>query len=155
MSDYGKQKIVKNSIFLKVEQGQSHTVRLLDATPVVQWQHKIGDKLVSCSEASEGTCVHCDEGHSKSQRFVANIFDHTDQRVMLWSYGPTVAEELKSIALSLEKDEEDILDHDLELSATGSGLQKKTKVQPRMKSQPVPGGLKLIEIKNGSSVSFP
>jgi hypothetical protein len=140
---YATAKIVKNSIFLKVEQGSPRTIRLLDADPVEQWQHKIGEQLKACGGEA---CVYCDEGHSKNQRFVTNVYDHTEQRVYLWSYGPTVAEELKSIALALIKDQEDILQHDLELSVSGSGLQKKTKIQPRMKSQPVPTNLKLHRI---------
>lgn len=149
---YADKKIVKNSIFLKIEQGVPHTVRLLDTDPTEQWQHKIDQKLVSCGGP---TCFHCNDGHSKNQRFITNVYDHGEGRVMLWSYGPGVAEELKQIALSLQKDGEDILSHDLEVSATGSGLQKKTKVQPRMKSQQVPAGIKIHQIKNGDDQGVP
>lgn len=143
---YGDAKIVKNSIFLKVEQGSPHTVRLLDAAPTEQWQHKIGEKLVSCAGV---ICSNCAEGHSRNQRFVTNAFDHTDNKVVLWSYASTIAEALKTIDKSLAKDEESILDHDLEVSAQGSGMQKKTSIQLRLKSQPIPAGLKLHKI--GSS----
>ena len=148
---YATAKIVKNSLFLKVEQGNPRTIRLLDADPTEQWQHKIGEQLKPCGG---DMCAYCTDGHSKNQRFVTNIFDHTEQRVYLWSYGPTVAEELKSIALALAKDDEDILQHDLEISVTGSGLQKKTKIQPRMKSQPVPLSLKLIPIGRKEEIPF-
>lgn len=154
MSNYGKKKIIKNSLFLKVVEGAPHTLRLLDGDPTEQFQHNINQKLVPCTETLDGTCVHCEEGHSRQQRFVTNVYSHNDGRVMLWSYGPSVAEELKAIALSLEKDETDILEVDLEVSATGSGLQKKTKVQPRMKSQILPTGLKLIEIKRQDGVPY-
>lgn len=140
---YADARIIKNTIFLKVEQGTPHTIRLLDANPTEQWQHKIGEKLEFCKGP---LCAHCNDGHSKNQRFVTNAYDHNDQKVVLWSYGPTVAEELKSIAIALEKDGVNILDCDLEISVRGSGIQKKTKVQPRMKSQPIPSTLKLHEI---------
>lgn len=143
---YGDTKIVKNSIFLKVEQGVTHTVRLLDSSPTEQWQHKIAEKLVTCT--GEG-CLPCMDGHSKNQRFVANVFDHTDGRVLLWSYGPNVAGALKTIAQGLEKDGENITAHDLEVSASGAGLQKKTSVQVRIKSQAVPTGIKLHKIGGG------
>lgn len=141
---YANQKIIKNSIFLKVEQGQPHTIRLLDSDPTVQWQHKLGEKLVSCLG---DTCISCADGHSRNQRFVANVYDHGQQKVLLWSYGPTIAEALAEIESNLEKDEESITDHDLEITATGSGLQKKTRVQLRLKSKPIPEGLRHIEIK--------
>lgn len=146
MSNYGSVKIQKNSLFLKITEGQSHTIRLLDAEPTEQFQHSTADKkMVSCIGE---TCFHCSDGLKKSQRFVCNVYSHNDKTVYLFSYGPTVANELKSIAQGLEKDGEDILNHDLEVSVTGSGLQKKTKVQLRMKSQPVPEGLKRHEIKS-------
>jgi hypothetical protein len=140
---YADAKIVKKSLFIKIEQGIPQTLRLLDGNPTEQWQHKIGEGLKPCTGEM---CEMCEAGHSKNQRFVTNIYSHTDQKVYLWSYGPNVAEELKSIALALQKDGIDILDCDLEVSAKGTGLQKKTKVQPRMKSQEIPSGLKLIRI---------
>lgn len=149
---YATQKIVKNSIFLKVEQGQPHTIRLLDGEPTEQWQHKIGTQLISCTGNG---CLSCMDGHARNQRFVTNVYDHTDQKVYLWSYGPMIAESLAEIERGLNADDESILNHDLEVSASGSGMQKKTRVQPRMKSKPVPKGLKLIEIKTGKSDDEP
>ena len=143
MSSYGTKKIFKNSIFLKVNEGKPETVRLLDPDPTEQWQHKIGTKLEACGGEQ---CPFCEAGHSKGQRFVTNVYNHGEGKVQLWSYGPMVAEELKAIALALEKDEVDIMDSDLEITVKGDGLQKKTKVQPRMKSQPLPKGLKLLRI---------
>lgn len=148
---YADKKIIKNSIFLKIAEGKPHTIRLLDEDPTEQWQHKISEKLIEC--AGE-ICSHCAEGHSRNQRFVTNVYDHIEGRVLLWSYGPTVASDLQAIANSLIKDESDILDHDLEVSASGAGLQKKTKVQLRMKSQSVPGGLKLHQIKSKEEIPF-
>jgi len=146
MSNYSKMKVYTNSLFLKVVEGRPQTVRLLDPEPTEQFQHTLeGPKMVSCS--GEG-CFHCNDGVKKSQRFVANVYSHTDSTVYLWSYGPSVAKDLIAIASSLEKDGEDILNHDLEVSVTGTGLQKKTKTQVRMKSQPVPQGLKRHEIKS-------
>lgn len=141
---YATQKIVKNSLFLKVEQGQPHTIRLLSPEPTEQWQHKVGTSLVSCTGDD---CLSCIDGHARNQRFVTNVYDHTDQKVYLWSYGPMIGEALAEIERGLNADDESILNHDLEVSASGSGMQKKTRVQPRMKSKPVPKGLKLIEIK--------
>jgi len=140
---YADHAIIKNSIFLKIDQGNPQTIRLLDGDPTEQFQHKIGEKLEACKGEM---CGYCDNGHSKQQRFVTNVWSHNDQKVYLWSYGPGIAEELKQIALALEKDEIDILNTDLEITAKGSGLQKKTKVQPRLKSQEVPKPLKLIRI---------
>lgn len=140
---YASQKIIKNTIFLKVEQGTPHTIRLIDEDPTEQWQHKIDGKLTICGGES---CVYCDEGHSRNQRFVANVYDHTDGRVMLWSYGPSVAGILKTIDAGLQKDGLNILEHDLEVSVTGSGLQKKTNVQLKIKSQAVPSGIKKHKI---------
>lgn len=148
---YVDKKIVKNTIFLKIQQGDPHTIRLLDEDPTEQFQHKINDKLVSCNGEM---CFNCDEGHSRNQRFVANVYDHNEGRVLLWSYSPTIAEDLKAIAISLVKDGSDILQHDLEVSVSGAGLQKKTKVQPRMKSQSVPEGLKLHKIGSKEDIAF-
>lgn len=141
---YADKKIIRNSIFLKIAEGRPHTIRLLDSDPTEQFQHKINEKLVDCAGEM---CNACSEGHSKNQRFVTNVYDHGEQRVMLWSYGPGVAGDLQAIANSLIKDESDILEHDLEVSAAGAGLQKKTKIQLRMKTTSLPGGLKLHEIK--------
>ena len=143
---YSKVKVLTNSLFLKITEGKPHTIRLLDESPTEQFQHSLDDKkMVSCMGE---TCFHCADGIKKSQRFVANVWDHGDQLVYLWSYGSAVARDLIAIAESLEKDQEDILNHDLEVSVTGTGLQKKTKVQVRMKSQAVPPGLKRHEIKS-------
>lgn len=153
MSNYGNVKVVSNSLFLKITEGKPQTIRLLDPSPTEQFQHSLeGNKMAACIGE---TCFHCQDGVKKNQRFVANIWSHTDQIVYLWSYGPTVAKDLISIAQSLEKDNEDILNHDLEVSVTGTGLQKKTKVQVRMKSQPVPKGLKLHEIKSKTETNIP
>jgi hypothetical protein len=146
---YGNAKIIKNSIFLKVEEGKPHTIRLLDSEPTEQFQHQINGKLVNCGG---DLCTNCTEGLPRQQRFVTNTYDHSEGRVLLWSYGPGIAKSLMNIALGLEKDEESILDHDLEVSATGTGLQKKTSVQVRLKSQLVPAGIKLHSI--GGTTSF-
>jgi hypothetical protein len=140
---YTDQKIIKNSIFLKVEQGTPHTIRLLDDSPTEQWQHKIANKLTPCGG---DMCAYCDDGHSRNQRFVTNAYDHTDGKVVLWSYASTVAQALKSMALGLEKDGESILNHDLEISVQGEGMQKKTAVQLRFKSTEVPVGIKKHKI---------
>ena len=145
---YANAKIIKNSLFLKIEQGVPHTIRLLDADPTEQFQHKIAEKLTPCSGE---LCAHCDEGHSRNQRFVTNVYDYNDETVKLWSYGPTLAEDLKSIAIALTKDDMDIMNTDLEVTATGSGMQKKTKIQPRMKSQELPKNLKVHQIKVGKA----
>jgi hypothetical protein len=145
---YTDQKIVKSSLFLKIEQGAPHTIRLLDPSPTEQWQHRIDMKLTEC-EGDE--CAWCDEGHSRSQRFVANVFDHNDSKVYLWSYSPSVAELLKGIAISLNQDGENILNHDLEISAQGTGLQKKTNVQLRFKTLPIPSGIKKLKIGKSPS----
>lgn len=144
MSNYSNLKVQKNSLFLKISEGASHTLRIIDPNPTEQFQHNIDQKLVSCLGE---TCFHCADGAKRQQRFVTNVYSHNDGVVYLWSFGPSVANDLVAIAKSLEKDGEDILSHDLEVSVTGSGLQKKTKVQLRMKSQPVPQGLKRHEIK--------
>jgi len=140
---YADKKIIKNSIFLKVEEGKPHTVRLLDEDPTEQWQHKMGTKMETCGGEQ---CAYCMDGVLRSQRFVTNVYDHTEGRVYLWSYGPMVAENLAAIAKSLEKDGENILEHDLEVTAKGSGMQKKTTIQPRFKSLPVPAGIQLHTI---------
>jgi hypothetical protein len=142
---YADSKIIKNSLFLKVEEGKPHVIRLLDESPVEQWQHKIGDKLTPCIGEQ---CPHCDEGHSRSQRFVTNVYDHTDGRVYLWSYSPTIGEILRDLEVSLNDQEENILEHDLDVTAKGSGMQKKTGVQLRLKSRTLPGSLKKIAIKS-------
>lgn len=143
---YGSLKIEKNSLFLKITEGKPQTVRLLDASPTEQFNHKLGDnKLVTCTG---DMCAHCNAGVSKSQRFVSNVYCHNDGKVYLWSFGAMIASAVKAIALSLEKDDEEITNHDLEVSVSGSGMQTKYTVQLRIKSQPVPEGLKLHEIKS-------
>jgi len=151
MSGYGTMKIVKDSVFFKVEEGKPHTVRLLDENPVEEFTHNINQKMIRCDGDS---CVYCDDGNARKQRFVTNVYDHTDSRVYLWSYGSGVAGVLKNIAQSLAKDGEDILNHDLEVSAAGTGMQKKTTVQVRIKSIPPPSGIKKHRIGPKEEATF-
>lgn len=151
MSHYGSLKVHKDSLFLKIEQGLPHTVRLLDESPTEEFQHNVNQKLVKCDGDQ---CGYCDEGHSRKQRFITNVYDHTQGRVVLWSFGGQVAEFLKNIANGLTKDGADIMDHDLEVSAQGTGLQKKTSVQVRIKSLPVPTGIKKHTIGKKAEIPF-
>lgn len=149
MNSYGNLKVQKNSLFLKITEGKPQTIRILDADPVEQFTHTTAEKkIVPCGGEM---CGYCGEGMAKSQRFVTNAWSHTDQKVYLWSFGPMIANSINSIAQSLAKDDENIMNHDLEVSVTGTGLATKYTVQLRIKSQAVPEGLKLHEIKTKKS----
>jgi hypothetical protein len=144
---YDDTNIIVNTKFLKIESGEPHDIRLLDANPVESFKHNGGpngklEKPVECM--GEDTCALCQEGHEPNQRFTANVFDHLRKKVMLWEYGPAIAKQLKAIAVALKEEQKSIMDFDLKVSAEGSGLQKKTTITPRTSSRPVPEGLKLL-----------
>lgn len=149
MSGYGKDVVIKsNSVFLKVESGHPQIIRLLDESPTEQFKHSIREndqfKTVGCSGKG---CSYCEKGPAK-QRFVTNIYNQKLKRVQLFEYGAAIAIQFQSIAESLKEQDVDLMNVDLEVSATGEKLTKKYNVIPRMNSASLPDGLELIEIKD-------
>lgn len=139
---FGDVKIVSNSKFLKIEPGQPHDIRVLNESPIEQYKHTGDDKPVLCKGP---TCALCEE-EDPIQKFITNIYDHGMKKVLLWEYGGGVAKKLKAVANTLAEESKSINDVDLKVEATGSGMQKRYEVTPRMTSKEVPTGLKLHSV---------
>lgn len=148
---YSDLSVKSNSLFLKVEAGAPKDLRLLEETPTEILRHTIntGGAIKSFDCSGPETCAYCKEGDHEpaKQRFVTNIWDHGSKRVMLFEFGAAIAKQLKSIALALAEEDRDIMDVDLRIEATGSGLSKKYSVTPRMTAREVPAGIKLHPTK--------
>lgn len=143
--------IKSNSLYLKVEPGTPQVIRLLDESPTEQFKHSDGTKPVACTGDK---CIFCMDGKAPMQRFVTNVFNQATQRVQLFEYGSMIAKQLKAISTSLAEENADIMNIDLKIESTGSGMQKKYAVTPRMNSASLPAGIKTIEIRSGADLPF-
>jgi hypothetical protein len=150
---YADQDIKTRSKFLKIEQNAPMVVRLLDATPVEVMKHQLkqanadGKFQIECQ--GEDICPLCQDGDEATQKFIANVYNHTLSKVQLWEYGPSIAKMIKKVAINLAEEEQDIMNFDLKVEAEGAGLNKKYTVTMRTTPQPVPAGLQLIKIEPG------
>lgn len=151
-SSYGDVKINSNSVFLKIIAGTPHDVRLLDPTPVEMYNHQFGNKPVKCKGSMCDLCQNEDQKIStKKQRFVVNVYDHTTSKVQLLEYGSMIANQLQTIAKSLSEEGMDIMDFDLKIEVSGSGMETKYKVTQRQKSKPIPEDIKKLPIEGAIS----
>jgi len=146
MAGYGEVVIKSNSKFLKIEAGQPHDLRILDETPTEAFKHNTKQGLVSCIGAEK--CFKCLAGDPPTQKFIANVFDHGLNKVLLWEYGGGIAKQLKAIAQTLEEEDREIIHVDLKVDATGSGKEKRYTVTPRMTAKSIPEGLTLHRIES-------
>jgi hypothetical protein len=135
---YSEVKIKTAGKFLKIDAGAPQDIRLFDSSPVEVMKHAGPTGSPLCE--GQG-CGWCAEGDAPKQKFVTNVYSHTLKRVMIYEYGTSVAKQLQSIAKTLEEESRDIMDTDLKIEATGSGMQKRYTVTPRMTSKPLPEGL--------------
>ena len=153
---YADQDIKQTSKFLKIEQGAPMIIRLLDASPVETYKHRLGKSSVDgkfevpCK--GEDACELCQDGQEPTQKFTTNVYNHTLKKVQLYEYGPGIAKMLKKIAINLFEEGQDILNFDLKMEAEGAGLNKKYAVTPRTTSQPVPTGL--VKMKIDQDIPF-
>lgn len=135
---YSEIKIKTTGKFLKVDAGSPQDIRLYDASPFEVMKHAKANSSPICE--GEG-CGWCAEGDVAKQKFVTNVYSHSLKKLMIYEYGTSIAKQLQSIAKTLEEEGRSIMDTDLKIEATGSGMQKRYTVTPRMTSKPVPDGL--------------
>jgi hypothetical protein len=146
-SSYGDVKINSNSVFLKIIAGTPHDIRLLDPTPVETYKHQFGNKPVTCKGSMCDLCQNTDpKVNARKQRFIVNVYDHTTSKVQLLEYGSMIATQLQTIANSLSEEGMDIMDFDLKIEVSGSGMETKYKVIQRQKSKELPGDIKRLPI---------
>lgn len=152
---YADQEIKQTSKFLKIDAGSPMVIRLLDPEPVEVFKHTLkgavdGKFQVECK--GEEYCELCQDGQEPTQKFIANVYNHTLHKVQLFEYGPMIAKAVKKIAVNLAEEGQDILNYDLKIEAEGSGMNKKYTVTPRTTQQAVPEGL--VKIKVTDSLGF-
>ncbi len=135
---YGDLEIKSNSKFLKIESGTPHDVRLLSASPIQKVVHGFGKDASVCS--GEG-CLDCSSGTEAKQRFSAEVYDFLLKRKLTWEFGAAIAKQLKAIDITLGEEGRKITEVDLKVEATGSNMQKKYTVTPRMTSKALPSDL--------------
>lgn len=137
-------KIKTSGKFLKVEAGEPHEIRLYSEDPVEKVVHGFGKEAKPCEGKG---CSLCAQGVKPKQRFLVNVYDHGEQKVLVWEFGAMIAGQLKTLAISLKEEERSIMDVDLKVDAEGSSMNKVYKVTPRMTSKPVPTGLVLYTLE--------
>ena len=140
---YSKTEIKSSSKYLKIESGEPHDLRLLDAEPFETFEHFSPGGSIECKG---DMCAACQDGDDPQQKFSTNVYDHTTQKVYIWKYGAMIAKMLKAIAITLEEEGASIMNVDLKVEATGSNKSKKYSVTPRMTAKPIPGGLVLHKL---------
>jgi len=136
---------VRSGNFLKIEPNKPAVIRLLDKAPYSLRKHWDQAKKTSIVCNGEG-CTLCAEGHEPRQTWAANVYSHDQSKVLVFEWGPSVMKILKTIDTDLEKQGIKIEDTDLSVSKSGTGLETKYAVVPRMKSMSIPEGLELHEI---------
>lgn len=140
---YSNQEIKSTGKYLKIESGEPHDLRLLNAEPVETFEHFSPGGSIECKG---DMCAACQDGDDPQQKFSTNVYDHATQKVLVWKYGAMIAKMLKSIAITLEEEKASIMNVDLKVEATGSNKSKKYTVTPRMTAKPLPAGLALHKI---------
>lgn len=141
---YSNMDVKSKSKFLKIVAGEPQDLRILDAAPVEAFEHAQGNKApTNCGGAM---CDFCAAGDDKKQKFLCNVYNHTQKSVQIFKFGASIAKQLKNISKTLEEEGQSILNVDLKVEAQGEGLSKKYTVTPRMSAKPVPEGLKLHDI---------
>lgn len=140
---YADQKIKQTSKYLKIESGEPHDLRLLNAEPAETFEHFSPGGSIDCKG---DMCAACQDGDDAQQKFSTNVYDFKDQKVYLWKYGAMIAKALKSIAITLDEEGKSIMEVDLKVEATGSNKSKKYTVTPRMTAKPVPADLQLYKL---------
>lgn len=135
MPGYGDIEIKSNSKFLKIESGTPHDIRLLSETPSSKVIHGFGKDAAVCG--GEG-CAECAAGEESKQRFAAEVYDFLTKKAMTWEFGAAIAKQLKAIDTTLGEEGRKITEVDLKVEATGSNMNKKYTVTPRMTSKPLP-----------------
>lgn len=140
MSGFTDLEIKSNSKYFKVKAGEPHDARVLSETPSTFMVHQGPQTTIPCNG---GICTYCAKGAEVKQRFKANVYDHNSQKVLLWEFGTMVAKQLRSLAKTLAEEGKTLLDVDVKVEVSGSGLDTKYMVTPRMTSKEIPKGLKL------------
>ena len=144
------QDIKTNTKFLKIDAGDPHDIRLLDAEPVEIYNHQNPTgKPMLCEGAG---CQYCEKGDEPRQRFLCNVYDFNSKRVKVFEYGSMIGKQLKEIYKTLLEEDRKITDVDLKVSATGSNLAKRYQITPRQTSKPVPAGLTLHDLAGDGRV---
>lgn len=147
MGNYGDVSIKTNSKFLKIEAGNPRDIRLMNETPTELFKHqRTGQAPAPCGGSM---CDYCIKGDQPMQKFMTNVYDHKDQKVMLWEYGTGVAKQLRAIDGALEEEGRSIMNADLKIEATGAGKEKRYTITPRGNSKPIPTGVILHKIDPG------
>lgn len=143
---YADPDIKQTSKYLRIESGEPHDLRLLNEEPVETFEHFSPAGSITCK--GEEVCEACQSGDDAQQKFMTNVFDHGTQKVRLWKYGVGIAKMLKAIAVTLQEEDQSIMNVDLKVEATGANKQKKYTITPRMTSKPVAMGLRLYDLNS-------
>lgn len=133
---YAEVNVKSNSKFLKIESGVAHDIRLLSETPEVRVVHGFGRDESPCEGNGCERCVISKDG--PTQRFKAEVYDHTLKRRMTWEFGATIMKQLKAIDTTMSEEGRKITEIDLKVEATGEKMTKKYIVTPRMSAKPLP-----------------
>lgn len=131
--------------FLKIDSGQSVTIRILSKDPVKKLIHHTDKKAVPCT--GDVSCLLCTEGNPAKVKWACNVFNRKTQNVQIFEFGHMIGKQLKSISKMLEDEGNSIHVVDLRISADGEGLKKTYTVFPKETSDPLPKDLVLHELK--------
>ncbi len=95
---------------LKLENGKTERVLILDKTPVTVFQHyKQGFGYVRCLKSLNQVCYACDSGDNPAQKYGVNVFSYprglTDGKsltlpslkILAWTFTPRTFQAIKSI----------------------------------------------------------
>ena len=137
--------IKSTSKFLKIEDGKPQTIRLIGegSERVI---HGFGKEETVCSGNGCLICSSGSENSAPKQRFKANVYNWTTNKVHLWDFGPGIAKQLKEIAKSLASEQKDMESIDLKISVSGTGMQKKYTIMPWPSTKELPPGLAVYDL---------
>jgi len=144
MSGYDQMEIKGNGKFLKIESGKPVDIHILNKEPNKAVSHWINKKKSTC--IGEG-CAECMDGDMPRHRWMTNVWDRKDKKVKLFEFGPSIAKQIKSIAVMLDEDGQTIHDIDLRISAEGEALEKRYTVIHRAFKEPIPDDVVLWVLK--------
>lgn len=131
--------------FMKVDAGDTQTIRILSKEPFKKLVHRGQTKTVPCT--GDTACLPCKEGNPSKVRWACNVYNRKLAKVQIFEFGSMVGKQLKNIAKMLEDEGNTIHQVDLRISADGEGLKKTYTVLPKDNTEDVPEGLALYELK--------
>lgn len=141
---FGDIEVKSSGLFLKLQAGQPATIRLLQESPISQMLHGWGKTTAVCGGKNCLTCLSTDDETKKvRQRFKINIYSYESQKVMIFEFGISVINQLKTLEKNLSAQGVKITDVDIIVDASGEKEQRKYQITPMIKSKEIPVGLVL------------